>query len=120
MSWLRLKGPDRARQMNGTSVPADATMLAQILQRLASLEDKIDHLVEQRAAKEWYTTGEVAEALGKSEYTIREFCRKGQVPAQKSPNGRSWLIAHGDLLRLRNGELPIPEHELHGVMHRAR
>jgi excisionase family DNA binding protein len=78
-----------------------------ILDRLQRIEDAIGRLLHQKARKEWYTTAEVAEIVGKSDYTVREYCRKGQIKAEKAPNGRGWLVSHGELERLRNlGPLP--------------
>jgi excisionase family DNA binding protein len=79
---------------------------------LDRIEFAIAALVEQKAAKEWYTTAEVAVIVGKSDYTVREWCRKGQVDAEKAANGRGWLIGHEELTRVRNGERPLPEQGL--------
>ncbi|HYT88582.1 MAG TPA: helix-turn-helix domain-containing protein [Gemmataceae bacterium] len=81
----------------------------------ATVAEIRDLLVNQRTVKEVYTTAEVAEILGRSEYTVREWARKGQVQAVKSPNGRSWLISHAELSRLRNHG-PTPEHQADGVV----
>jgi hypothetical protein len=78
-------------------------------QRLSRIETLLEALLTQKQAKEKYTTAEVADALGKAEYTVREWCRKKQIPAEKALNNRGWLISHATLLRLRNGELPLPE-----------
>ncbi len=86
--------------------------------RLVRIETLLCELRTQRMIKDSYTTTEVVEAINRSEYTVREWCRKGQVPGRKAANGRGWLIAHADLLRLRNGELPTPEHRLHREVHR--
>ena len=61
-----------------------------ILDRLQRIEDAIGRLLHQKAGKEWYTTGEIAEIVGKSDYTVREYCRKGQIKAEKAANGRGW------------------------------
>ena len=79
-----------------------------ILDKLQRIEDAIGQLLRQKSAKEWYTTAEVAEIVGKSEYTVREYCRKGQIKAEKAPNGRGWLVSHAELERLRNYG-PLPE-----------
>ena len=82
-----------------------------ILDRLERIEQALGQLLRQKPAKEWYTTAEVAEIVGRSEYTVREYCRKGQIQAEKAPNGRGWLVSHGELERLRNyGPLPEPKH----------
>lgn len=82
--------------------------LTLILDRLQRIEDAIGQLLHQKAGKEWYTTAEVAEIVAKSDYTVREYCRKGQIKAEKAPNGRGWLVSHGELERLRNFG-PLPE-----------
>ena len=79
-----------------------------ILDRLDRIEDAIGRLLHQKAGKEWHTTAEVAEIVGKSDYTVREYCRKGQIKAEKAPNGRGWLVSHIELERLRNYG-PLPE-----------
>ena len=66
----------------------------------------------QREVKELYSTAEVAQVLGKSEYTIREWCRLGRVHARKRPGGRGtsaeWAIPHEELFRVRNeGLIPL-------------
>ncbi len=83
--------------------------IAALLERLERIEGKLDRLADQRVAKEFYTTDEVAELLGRSGYTVREWCRKGQVKAEKAANGRGWLVSHAELERLRNyGPRPEP------------
>jgi transposase len=86
----------------------ETDQLGLLLERLDRIESAVATLIEQRASKDWYSTGEVAEIVGKSEYTVREWCRKGQAKADKAPNGRGWLIAHEELQRLRNVG-PLPE-----------
>jgi hypothetical protein len=56
---------------------------ASILERLQRIETILGELVGQRATKEWYGTGELASIIGKSEYTVREWCRQGRVRAKK-------------------------------------
>lgn len=80
-----------------------------VLDRLQRIEVALAQLIEQRTIKEWYATAEVGKILGKSDYTVREWCRKGQVPAQKTVNGRGWIVSHQTLTRLKNRELPLPE-----------
>ena len=66
-----------------------------ILDGLERIEQALGQLLRQKPAKEWYTTAEVAEIVGRSEYTVREYCRKGQIQAEKAPNGRGWLVSQG-------------------------
>jgi hypothetical protein len=79
-----------------------------ILERL----DRIEKLLrDQKTVKEWYTTEEFAELVGKAEFTCREWARLGRIHAQKRRSGRgkhfAWVISHEELLRYqRDGLLP--------------
>jgi hypothetical protein len=82
--------------------------------RLDQLDAKVDQLLQQRTLKDWYGTEEVAQLLGKAEFTVREWCRNGRVNAQKRGSGRgksqSWVISQAELQRLqREGLLPVRE-----------
>jgi hypothetical protein len=75
------------------------------------LTASLDLLVAQRTVKEKYTTGEVAEILGKRPFTVRQWCNNGRVHAEKAECGRGedqeWRITHEELTRIRNeGLLP--------------
>lgn len=87
-------------------------MEADLLQRLERIEAVLQMLVRQQTIKDWYSTDEVAEVLGKSSFTVREWCRLGRVHAKKRPCGRGtsqeWIIAHAELQRIRTeGLLPL-------------
>lgn len=82
-----------------------------LIERLERIEATLQQLAEQRAVKDWYSTGEIAEILGKAEYTVREWCRQGRIQAEKKFSGRgrfcSWVISHAELLRIeKEGLLP--------------
>jgi hypothetical protein len=82
-------------------------------QRLERIEAALHLLVQQRAEKDWYSTAELAELLGKAEFTVREWCRLGRVNARKRECGRGqsqeWVISHAELERIKNeGLLPQP------------
>jgi hypothetical protein len=82
-----------------------------ILERLERIESALQALVSQRMIKEYYSTAEVAQILGKAEFTVREWCRLGRIWAEKRPCGRGrtkeWMISHEELTRVRNeGLLP--------------
>jgi hypothetical protein len=83
-----------------------------VIERLDRVETAIRTLAEGGAAKEWYTTAEVARTLGRAEYTVREWCRTGRVLARKKPCGRGkggeWLVGRGELERVRNEGLRPP------------
>jgi DNA-directed RNA polymerase specialized sigma24 family protein len=86
--------------------------LTPVLARLDRIEAALAELVRMRTVKDWYGTEEVAKILGKSEYTVREWCRLGRIKARKKPCGRGkggeWLVCHEELTRVKNeGLLPI-------------
>jgi hypothetical protein len=92
-----------------TNAAAEPT---EILERLARIEAALQVLLREKTVKEWYSTAEVAALLGKSEYTVREWCRQSRVRAIKKASARGahaeWLICHAELQRLRSeGLLPI-------------
>lgn len=81
-------------------------------QRLERIEEMLVRLVSQQTVREWYSTDQVAQLVGKSEFTVREWARLGRIHAQKARSGRGshegWRISHAELLRLqREGLLPI-------------
>ena len=81
-------------------------------ERLEKIEGMLLVLVERQQLREWYTTHEFAKAVGKAEFTIREYCRLGGLRAEKRQSGRGaypqWVLSHAELERYRrNGLLPI-------------
>ncbi|WP_238602939.1 helix-turn-helix domain-containing protein [Fimbriiglobus ruber] len=86
--------------------------LRDVLNRLAAIDAAIQTLVQQKIAKDWYTTAKVANLLGRKEYTVREWCRLKRILAEKRGSGRgphaAWVVSHAELLRYqRDGLLPI-------------
>lgn len=87
--------------------------IEQVVGRLERIESALVALTQQRPAKDWYGTQELAEILGKAEFTVREWCRLGRVRAQKRACGRGrtreWMVSHAELVRLQGeGLLPVP------------
>jgi len=86
--------------------------LSDLTARLVRIEQALGLLVQQRTVKDWYSTAEVAQLLGKAEFTVREWCRLGRVQAEKKKCGRGvsseWIISHEELTRVRNEGL-LPE-----------
>jgi excisionase family DNA binding protein len=83
-----------------------------VLARLDRIEATLKTLVERQVVKDWYTTEEIAALVGKSEYTVREWCRQGRIRAQKKGSGRgkyqSWVVGHEELERFqKEGLLPL-------------
>jgi hypothetical protein len=79
--------------------------------RLDRIEGLLFSLVGRPPGKDWYSTDEFACLVGKAEFTVREWCRRGRISARKQQSGRglhfSWVVAHEELLRYqRDGLLP--------------
>jgi hypothetical protein len=82
-----------------------------IEERLKNIEAMLAVLVERQIVREWYTTEQVAQLVGKAEFTVREWCRHGRLKAEKRMSGRgaypAWIVSHDELLRYqREGLLP--------------
>ena len=91
-----------------------------ILKRLDRIEACLAILAEQRQVQDWYDTKTAAKILGKSAYSIREWCRLGRVRAEKRMCGRGtskeWMISHKELERVRSeGLLPLPKNGSNSV-----
>jgi transposase len=74
--------------------------------------DRLEQLLTTSAVKDAYTTEDVAKRLGRSEWTVRQWCNKGQVEGAKKVHGRGrkgeWRIPHEALLKLQSeGPLPL-------------
>jgi hypothetical protein len=81
-------------------------------ERLENIESMLVVLVERQQVRDWYTTQEFAQAVGKAEITIREYCRLGRLRAEKRQSGRGahpqWVLSHAELERYRrNGLLSL-------------
>jgi hypothetical protein len=72
-------------------------------QRLEKIESLLTVLVECQKVREWYSTDEIAAVVGKSEFTVREWCRLGRIRAEKRHSGRgafpAWCVSHQELVR---------------------
>ncbi|HEY7326452.1 MAG TPA: helix-turn-helix domain-containing protein [Gemmataceae bacterium] len=80
-------------------------------ERLERIEAMLSALVERQTVRDWYSTEQFAQLVGKSEFTIRECCRLGRLKAEKRRSGRgahpAWVISHEELQRFqREGLLP--------------
>lgn len=84
-----------------------------------SLEDRLDRieamlaaLMEGQRVREWYAVDEFARIVGRSEFTVREWCRRGRIQAAKKGSGRgafaAWAISHAELLRFQREGLLRP------------
>jgi hypothetical protein len=82
-----------------------------VLNRLDKVEALLGVLARKTAVKDWYSTDEIADILGKAKFTVREWCRHARVNCRKKNDGRgkhlAWVISHDELLRIqREGLLP--------------
>jgi hypothetical protein len=82
-----------------------------IEERLKNIEAMLTVLVERQIVREWYTTEQVAQLVGKAEFTVREWCRHGRLNAARRSSGRgkylAYVVSHTELLRYqREGLLP--------------
>jgi hypothetical protein len=80
-------------------------------EKLDRIEAMLAVLINRQAVREWYTTHEYAQAIGMAEFTVREYCRRGRLNAEKRASGRGafrqWVLSHAELERYRrNGLLP--------------
>ena len=88
-------------------------LFVELLDRLGRMEKTLDDVKCDRPTRDWYTTREVADQLGRAHYTVREWARHGRCRAVKK-GGRGefgeWWISREELERLQNeGLLPLPE-----------
>jgi len=83
-----------------------------LIEGLGRVEAALTLLVKERTVKDWYSTEEVSQILGKAEFTVREWCRHGRMKAEKRRSGRgphpAWVISHTEVLRYqREGLIPL-------------
>jgi hypothetical protein len=80
--------------------------------RLTRIETMLAVLVEGQQVRQWYSVEQFARAVGRSEYTCREWCRRGRILAEKKNSGRgahaAWAISHDELLRYQREGLRKP------------
>jgi hypothetical protein len=85
--------------------------LSRLETKMLRIELLLDELLAQYVTKDFYSTAEVAKALCKAEFTVREWCRLGRIYAEKRSCGRGlsqeWIISREELARIRShGLLP--------------
>ena len=84
----------------------------EIAKRLEQIENALQRLLSERIEQEYYSTKDLAEILGKAEFTVREWCRHGRVNAEKRRSGRGrskeWMVSNSELQRIRSEGLLAP------------
>ena len=83
-------------------------------QRLENIEAMLLMLVNYQQAREWYSVEEFARIVGRSDFTVREWCRHGQIAAVKRHSGRgahsAWAISRMEFERYqREGLRPFAD-----------
>jgi hypothetical protein len=76
-------------------------------ERLAAIEQTVTDmhrlLQHQAVEKEWYSTTELAEAMGVSQFTVQErWCNQGRIECQKDDRGK-WRVPGREFRRLVKG-----------------
>lgn len=88
--------------------PASESLLREIIERL----DRIERFQTLAVVKEAYTTEDAAEKLGRSEWTVRNWCNKGQVEGAYKVRGKGrtgeWRLTHEAVVNLQS-KGPAPE-----------
>jgi DNA-directed RNA polymerase specialized sigma24 family protein len=90
---------------------AQQAQLDRMEQAQAERLERLERQLQLSAEKESYTTEEAAERLDKSEWTVRQWCNRGQAQGRKVPGGGrqgEWRIGHAEVVRLQ-GEGPSPK-----------
>jgi len=104
-------------EISPLSMPGLTQAEAMILQSLSTLgrqvADMNDQLEKMKDAtkadsiKDWYTTGELAQAMGVTGHTVRErWCNQGRIECEKHPGTGKWRIPGHEFERLRRGGRP--------------
>lgn len=93
--------------------------------RLTRIEAILAVLVEGQQVREWHSVEQFARIVGRSAFTVREWCRRGRIHAEKKNSGRGkflgWSISLGELRRYqREGLLPVQETKVQTEAEQAR
>lgn len=78
------------------------TMLTEILSRLDKLQPAAPH-------KDYWSPEDLAAALGRKPFTVREWCRLRRINAEKERYSRLWRIPDSEAQRLLAGGGLQPE-----------
>jgi hypothetical protein len=101
-------------------IPELLNLLTNLQASIDGVRDELGTLSAELRAKpsapaeprQWYTVEEAASLLGKRPYTVREWCRHGQINAAKRTERRGkaalWSVSAEEIARYRDeGLLPL-------------
>ncbi len=84
------------------SLPAEVQGLASAIAQHVVKE--VVRLLKADQPKDWYSTDELAQALGKARWTIQEkWCNAGRIECEKDEESGKWRIPGYEFRRLVNG-----------------
>ena len=73
--------------------------------QLDRIERLLAALVARGQPRAWYSVAEFARLVGRSEFTVREWCRLARIDARKTTSGRgahaAWAISHEEFERFQ-------------------
>jgi hypothetical protein len=92
---------DEALATMAQSLLTLGTQMGSLTELVADLQRRME---KQQTVKEWYTTSELAQALGRSHYTVQErWCNEGRIACEKDPDSGKWRIPGEEYQRLVGG-----------------
>lgn len=114
----RVEDSSNDQGANGSNAVIEALLLLD--RRINGLGELVEQmhelLLNQRAEKEWYTTNELAEAMGVSQYTVQErWCNQGRIESEKDPESGKWRIPGAEYRRLIAGGGLHSRHRFNGA-----
>ncbi|MBA4188152.1 MAG: hypothetical protein C0467_09055 [Planctomycetaceae bacterium] len=76
-----------------------------LVTRLERIEAALTAILDRETVREWYGVDEISRLVGRGEFTVREWCRRGRLKAVKRGSGRgkflSWVVSHDELKRFQ-------------------
>ena len=94
--------------------------MATVEERLERIETLLVQIAQRQTVREFYSVEEFSAIVGKSPFTVREWCRLHRVHSRKKTSGRGkyagYAISHDELMRFqREGllqtKLPTPSRD---------
>jgi hypothetical protein len=102
---VEVPGPDRGASRGCDAVLTALMGFGQQLSSIIQVVTEMHQLLEHQAVqKEWYTTTELADALGVTQYTVQErYCNAGRIECEKDPDTGKWRVPGREFQRLVRG-----------------